>query len=136
MKIDIYREDTLVVIRVIGRFDINEVHSFESMLHSQIESNPAVIAFRLRECTYIDSSAIVTFSAGTSTFWNTSSPVWLPQFQDGSFVRFMNLAKRHGIDMVCYDLNENIAKIFRISKLDSYVQILTEEQFLDKYVKR
>ncbi len=111
MKIDIYREDTLVVIRVIGRFDINEVHAFESMLHSQIESNPAVIAFRLRECTYIDSSAIVTF------------------------VRFMNLAKRHDIDMVCYDLNENIAKIFRISKLDSYVQILTEEQFLDKYVK-
>jgi len=109
MKLDIYRENNLVIIRIIGRFDINQVHLFESAFIDQVESNPAVIAVRMKECTYIDSSAIVTF------------------------VRFLNMARRKGIEMVCYDLNENIDKIFRISKLDAYLKVMTERQFLDKY---
>jgi hypothetical protein len=44
MKLDIYRENNLVIIRIIGRFDINQVHLFESAFIDQVESNPAVIA--------------------------------------------------------------------------------------------
>jgi len=112
MKLDIYRDDNLVIIRIIGRFDINEVHNFETAFTSQVELNPDIIAIKLKDCTYIDSSAIV------------------------SFVRFMNLARRNKIEIVYYSLNDNINRIFKISKLDTYLNVLTEEEFLEKYSQK
>jgi len=112
MKLDIYRDDNPVIIRIIGRFDINEVHNFETAFTSQVELNPDTIAIKLKDCTYIDSSAIV------------------------SFVRFMNLARRNKIEIVYYSLNDNINRIFKISKLDTYLNVLTEEEFLEKYSQK
>lgn len=112
MKLDIYRDDNLVIIRIIGRFDINEVHTFETAFMSQVESNPEAIAIKLKDCTYIDSSAII------------------------SFVRFMNLARKNKIDIVYYGLNDNIVRIFSISKLDTYLNVLSEEEFLEKYSRK
>jgi anti-anti-sigma factor len=112
MKLDIYRDDNLVIIRIIGRFDINEVHNFETAFISQVESNPEAIAIKLKDCTYIDSSAIV------------------------SFVRFKNLALKNKIDIIYYGLNDNINRIFSISKLDTYLKVLSEEEFLEQYSRK
>ncbi|HPB82985.1 MAG TPA: STAS domain-containing protein, partial [Spirochaetota bacterium] len=76
------------------------------------KTNPEAIAIKLKDCTYIDSSAII------------------------SFVRFMNLARKNKIDIVYYGLNDNIVRIFSISKLDTYLNVLSEEEFLEQYSRK
>ncbi len=61
MKIDIYRESQIIIISLIGRLDINQVHNLEELFYRQVEVQPAAIAIMMKECTYIDSAAIVSF---------------------------------------------------------------------------
>ncbi|MCX7678977.1 MAG: STAS domain-containing protein [Spirochaetes bacterium] len=111
MKIDIYKEEGLVILTLIGRLDINQVHNLEMVFYKQIEKNPSTIAFNLKDCTYIDSAAIV------------------------SFVRFKNITRKNKIDLICYNLNENIERIFKIAKMGKFLTILTEKEFFKRYVK-
>ena len=112
MKIDIYKENQLIIISLIGRLDINQVHNLEAVFYKQMELQPSTIAIMMKDCVYIDSAAIV------------------------SFVRFKNMARKNMVDLVCYNLNGNIERIFKIAKMDKFLTILTEEEFLARYVNR
>jgi len=112
MKIDIYKESQLIIISLIGRLDINQVHNLESVFYKQVEQQPATIAVMMKDCTYIDSAAIV------------------------SFVRFKNMTRKNRIDLICYNLNENVNRIFKIAKMDKFLTILSEEEFLARYANR
>lgn len=112
MKIDIYKESQLIIISLIGRLDINQVHNLESVFYKQLELQPSIIAIMMKDCTYIDSAAIV------------------------SFVRFKNMTRKHRIELVCYNLNDNISRIFKIAKMDKFLTILTEKEFLERYVNK
>lgn len=112
MKIDIYKEEGLVIITLAGRLDISQVHNLEMVFYKQIEKNPTTVAFNLKDCTYIDSAAIV------------------------SFVRFKNITRKNKIELICYNLNDSINRIFRIAKMEKFLTIITEKEFLKKYVNR
>jgi anti-anti-sigma factor len=112
MKIDIYKESQLIIISLIGRLDINQVHNLESVFYRQLELQPSIIAIMMKDCTYIDSAAIV------------------------SFVRFKNMTRKNRVELVCYNLNENISRIFSIAKMDKFLTLLTEEEFLARYVNK
>ena len=111
MRIDIYNEDTLVIIKMIGRYDIEEVHDFGTLLQDQINKDFEVIALNLSELSYIDSSGI------------------------GSLIRCMNTATRKGVDFICYNLTQNIENTFKLAKIDQFISIFTEENFKKKYIE-
>lgn len=112
MHIDIHKENKILIFTLSGRYDISEVHNFESVYRQHIEDEPKIIALNLRELKYIDSSGI------------------------GSLVRCMNLALKSNIEFICYDINENVESIFKIAKLDQFISILTHDEFISTYVKK
>jgi anti-sigma B factor antagonist len=109
MKINIIRNEQLVAIKIIGKYDIEELFFFGSIFNDEISKRPPVIALDLSELTYIDSSGI------------------------GSLIRYMNMSTKENIDFLCYNLNKNIENIFKISKLDKFITILSDEDFRRKY---
>ncbi len=109
MKIDINRNENIVNIKLIGKYDIEELLFFSTLFNDEINKKPEVIALDLADLTYIDSSAI------------------------GSLIRYMNKAINENIDFLCYNLNKNIENIFKISKLDQFLPILSSEDFRKKY---
>ena len=109
MKIDIQRDENIVTIKLIGKYDIEELLFFSTVFSDEISKKPPVIALNLGNLTYIDSSGI------------------------GSLIRYMNIATKENIDFLCYNLNKNIENIFKTSKLDQFLQILSNEDFHKKY---
>ncbi len=109
MKIDINRNESIVKIKLIGKYDIEELLFFSTLFTDEISKKPNVIALDLAELSYIDSSGI------------------------GSLIRYMNMATRENINFLCYNLNKNIENIFKISKLDQFLPILSNEAFQKKY---
>ncbi len=110
MRININRDKNVVDIKLIGEYDIHEVHFFNSLFTDELGNKPAAIALNLNEMTYIDSSAI------------------------GSLIRCMNMAIKDNIEFICYNLNERIVEIFRLARLERCFQILTDDEFQDKYI--
>ena len=110
MRIEINKEEDLRIIKLIGRYDIEEVHDFLLLFINQIDMNFPVIALNLSELSYIDSSGI------------------------SSLIRCMNIAIKKRVDFLCYNLNKNMRSIFELTKIDQYLKILSEEEFLEKYV--
>ncbi len=80
-----------------------------TLFTDEISKKPPVIALDLAELSYIDSSGI------------------------GSLIRYMNMATKENINFLCYNLNKNIENIFKISKLDHFLPILSNEAFQKKY---
>ena len=109
MKIDIDRNENVVKIKLIGKYDIEELLFFSTLFTDEISKKPTVIALDLAELSYIDSSGI------------------------GSLIRYMNMASRENINFLCYNLNKNIENVFKISKLDQFLPILSNEAFQKKY---
>jgi anti-sigma B factor antagonist len=109
MKININRNDNLVNIKLIGKYDIEELLFFSTLFNDEINKKPGVIALDMAELTYIDSSAI------------------------GSLIRYMNKALKENVDFLCYNLNKNIENIFKISKLDQFLPIMSDHDFHQKY---
>ncbi|MBN2402789.1 MAG: STAS domain-containing protein [Spirochaetes bacterium] len=109
MKIDISRSTNIVNIKLIGKYDIEELLFFSTLFTDEISKKPHVIALNLSELTYIDSSGI------------------------GSLIRYMNMASKEKISFICYDLNKNIENTFKISKLDQFLPILSSDDFQKKY---
>ncbi|MFH0974300.1 MAG: STAS domain-containing protein [Spirochaetota bacterium] len=109
MKIDVHRNEYIVNIKLTGKYDIEELLFFSTLFTDEISKKPPVIALDLAHLTYIDSSGI------------------------GSLIRYMNMALKKNIDFICYNLNENIENIFKISKLDQFLPILSNEDFQKKY---
>ena len=110
MQTDIHKENNMVIFNLIGKYDISEVHNFETMYKKYLEQQPRLIALKLRDLKYIDSSGI------------------------GSLVRCMNLALKNDVEFICFDLNENVESIFKLAKLDQFITLLTEEEFVNTYV--
>lgn len=109
MKIDINRNEKLVNIKLIGKYDIEELLFFSTLFTDEISKKPPVIALDLADLSYIDSSGI------------------------GSLIRYMNMASKENIVFLCYNLNKNIENTFKISKLDQFLPILSNEAFQKKY---
>lgn len=110
MRISIHRNKDLVDIRIIGEYDIHEVHFFNSLFIDELNNKPSVVALNLNEMTYIDSSAI------------------------GSLIRCLNMAMKEDIEFICYNLNQRIEEIFRLARLERSFQILSDTEFKEKYI--
>lgn len=109
MRIAINNNKGLINIKLIGEYDLEEISFFSTVIADELNKKPSVIALNLGELFYIDSSGI------------------------GSLIRYMNMAIKGGTDFLCYNLSEKIDNTFKVAKLDQFMQILTEEEFLERY---
>ncbi|MDA3901635.1 MAG: STAS domain-containing protein [Spirochaetes bacterium] len=90
---------------VRGRYDISSITTFEESFKKLLEKAGSAVGVNLKNLTYIDSSGI------------------------GSLIRCFNLARKRGITCYFYDINSDIMTVFQLSKLDTFLKVVTNEEF-------
>jgi anti-sigma B factor antagonist len=109
MEINFTRAQSLVIARLTGRFNIEEVINFEKVINNLIVESPRVICLNMAGLRYIDSSGI------------------------GSLIKAMNITKNKDIDLIITDLDKDILHIFKLAYLDRFFNISTQDEVLKKY---
>lgn len=109
MKIDVHSDERVIVVKIIGDYNIEGMHTFSTIIMNEIRKKPPAIALDFTGLVYIDSSGI------------------------GSIMRYMNMAKKDGVDFFCFGLNEDIGHIFMLTKLDQVLKVFTVEEFYMRY---
>ncbi len=97
-------------IQIRGRYELTSVNYVENVFREQLYADFDIIAFDLKNLHYIDSSGI------------------------GSLIRCTNLARKQNIKTVFYNLGPDIDSVFRLSKLDTLIDIISEDTFRQKYL--
>jgi anti-anti-sigma factor len=110
MRISIEKKDHVTIIILKGSFDLIEVTKFETSFKSVLKDSPEIIAIQMKDLHYIDSSGI------------------------GSLIRCMNYTLREGVKLVCYDLNNSIKMVFDVTRLEYFIEVLTENDFMKRYL--
>lgn len=100
------------IIELTGHFELSTVNHIERCFRKLILERYPVVAFNLKKLSYIDSSGI------------------------GSFIRCVNLGLKEGSKTVFFGANENIKTVFRLSKLDTFITIVSEEEFQNGFCKQ
>jgi anti-sigma B factor antagonist len=103
--------NSVVLVELSGKFNIEEVFHFEEYLDEIMNNMPSAIAINMEEIKYIDSSGI------------------------GSLIKTMNIAKGKNIDLVITSIDKEILHIFKIAYLDRFFSIMSYQEFLDHYSK-
>ena len=109
MKIQSNVTDSVLVITLSGKFNIEEVAKFEEAISVDLTKKLKAIAINFSEVEYIDSSAL------------------------GSLIMLMNKAKNIGIDFILFDMTQPILSIFRLAYLDKFFSIMTADDLRTKY---
>lgn len=104
--------DEVVILELIGEFDLDSISTVEKKWQEVMENNPEVIGINCKNLQFIDSSAI------------------------GTLVKFLNGAMTRGIKLVFYDLSKSISAIFKTARLDNFFTITTKEEFENKYLHK
>ena len=109
MKIKTKNENSILVVSISGKFNIEEVVKFEEAVTIDNAKKMTAIAIDFSEVEYIDSSAL------------------------GSLIKLMNKAKNIGIDFILFDMTQPILSIFRLAYLDKFFSIMTADDLRTKY---
>ena len=109
MKIQSNVTDSVLVINLSGKFNIEEVAKFEEAISVDLTKKLKAIAINFSEVEYIDSSAL------------------------GSLIKLMNKAKNISIDFILFDMTQPILSIFRLAYLDKFFSIMTSDDLRVKY---
>jgi anti-anti-sigma factor len=109
MKIRTRAEGTILVVKISGKFNIEEVVKFEESVVINPGSGVASIAIDFTEVEYIDSSAL------------------------GSLIKLMNKAKNVNIEFILYNMTQPILSIFKLAYLDKFFTITTSADLSKKY---
>ncbi len=112
IDVKINEMDKVVILELIGEFDLDSISTVEKKWQVVVENNPEVIGINCKNLQFIDSSAI------------------------GTLVKFLNGATSRGINLVFYDLNKSISAIFKTARLDNFFTITTKEEFEKKYLHK
>lgn len=103
ITIDIPAETTAVV-RMKGKFTIEDVLQFRTKTKPLMHHGMKAILLCCTGLEFIDSSGI------------------------GSLILFMNTARNLNIDLVLYDMQDSIGKVFKTAFLDKFFRILTLDE--------
>lgn len=105
LKTKIENDNQTTILSLDGKFDIAEHRNFENIFKEQLLTENETIALNLENLSYIDSSGI------------------------GSLVKCLNLAKRRGIKFLCYSIPNEIEDVFKLSKIDNYIDIIPSKDY-------
>jgi anti-anti-sigma factor len=100
----------VVVLHIVGHFDIHNLSIVEKAWNDQVKKRPSVIAINCSRLCSLDSSAI------------------------GAIVKFFNFATSKNILLVFCDLTPVIRKLFITAKLNHFFNITSGKKFKKRYV--
>jgi anti-anti-sigma factor len=111
MKISVTNENSVLVLGLAGKFNIEEVTKFEETAPIETLKTLKAVAIDFSEVEYIDSSAL------------------------GSLIKMMNKAKNIGVEFNLYNMPMPILSIFKLAYLDKFFLITTDADLKTKYPK-
>ena len=109
MKIQSSITDSILLISLSGKFNIEEVSRFEEAIALDLTKKLKAISINFSEIEYIDSSAL------------------------GSLIKLMNKAKNINIEFILFDMTQPILSIFRLAYLDKFFSITTSVELKKKF---
>jgi anti-sigma B factor antagonist len=109
MKIRTKIENSVLIVKVAGKFNIEEVARFEDSIAVDFTKGITAVAVDFTEVEYIDSSAL------------------------GSLIKLMNKAKNIGVDFILYNMSQPIMSIFRLAYLDKFFTITTDVELAKRF---
>jgi anti-anti-sigma factor len=103
---------TVAVLHFCGILTSDTIKEAEETWNDQLEKSPEVIAFDLKELTQIDSISI------------------------NHVFQLSRIAAEKNIQLIIFDANEPLKKIFEVIKLDRVITFMTKQKFESEYLKR
>ncbi|MBN2159707.1 MAG: STAS domain-containing protein [Spirochaetes bacterium] len=96
--------EELSIVHLKGKFTIEDVHDFKDRTAPLLKGTVKTMLLDMTEMDYIDSSGI------------------------GSLILLMNSAKNLSIDLIIYNIHNDILNVFRIAYLDKFFHITTSQE--------
>ncbi len=109
IEVTIEQHKDLSIMHLEGKLYLENLNSVIETWGHLVSKNPRVIAIDCRELDGIDSSSI------------------------GTLVQFFNEAMKKNIELVFYDLNPSIKKLFNTIHLEQFFTVTTGKKFVSKY---
>ena len=109
-KVNVKEKNQITIIQIIGAFYIDSLSQIEAVWKEQIAKKPETIGIDCTELVQIDSAAI------------------------GHMVKYLNSAINNDINMIFYNLNIEIQKLFDKTKLNHFFSIITKDEFEKEYL--
>jgi len=109
MEINVHKKDNKVVFNLDGSLDIYTSLDLKSALEEHIKESNLDVCINLDKLNYIDSSGI------------------------GILIKSLNYIQSLNGSMCVANLKPSIEKIFKVSGLTTYFEILTQEEFEKRY---
>lgn len=100
----------LLIIKLAGKFDIEQTQTFEKSFASMIEAQPPRVGMDMTELNFIDSSGM------------------------GSLIKGLNKTRNYGGEMILFGLKPMILNVFKLAKLDNFFKVTTPEEFQKQYL--
>lgn len=104
MEINIERQDKTTYVNVDGALYMATITDFELKWDEITKDEPDVIAINCANIEFIDSSAL------------------------GILVHYLKVLKEQNRNLVFYNLSDAVHNVFRLTKLDKFFKITTEEE--------
>lgn len=110
LKITGSKQGDVSVITLTGAVVLSNVDKARTVFHEELESSPEAVAFDCKGVTSLDSSGL------------------------GMFIGFSKEATKRNMKIILYDIPEDISRLFNISKLTGFFDIISEEEFKKNYL--
>jgi anti-sigma B factor antagonist len=101
--------DDMAVINLDGKFTIEDVHQFRTKTGPLLHDTMKTILICCSKLEFIDSSGI------------------------GSLILLMNTSRNLNIELVVYDMQDAITRVFKTAFLDKFFRMLTLEDARGQY---
>ena len=111
MQVNVEKQGDLVIMHLKGKLFLESLGNIVNEWEKIIAAGPGIIAVDCANLNSIDSSAI------------------------GTLVKFFNEAMGKNIELVFYDLNPSIRKLFRTIHLEKFIPVITAKKFETEYLK-
>ncbi|MBN1500530.1 MAG: STAS domain-containing protein [Spirochaetes bacterium] len=110
MKIDIKKRDTIALIQITGKINIETVLRLDEVIN-KFMNDPAItaIALNCRKLEHVDSSGL------------------------GSWIQYINTAKSLNKEFFLYDLPSNILSIIEMAFLMNFLKCTTSEKLNEEF---
>lgn len=103
------QKNNVIIIHVSGELFFGNIDQLEELWNGQVSKQPETIAVNCRKLVSIDSTVI------------------------GYFVKFLKESLNKKINLVFYDLNSQVNKLFLTARLDKFFTITTKNKFETEY---
>lgn len=112
MQVRIEHQGNITIMHLNGKLFLESLGVVLNHWESVIAEHPKVIAINCSKLVSIDSSSI------------------------GTLVRFFNEAMSKNTELVFYDLNPSIKKLFYTIHLEKFFSVMTGKKFESEYLKK